>query len=305
MKKKIIVRIAEGLGNQMFMYANSFAIAKNFNAELIIDNKSGFFKKKNRTRGQEYKLDIFNINNSLADKYQLFDSYYSDLKRKLLIKTDFLRPLKYFYIEKINKKKQTSFNKFFSIEDFKDIFFIEGHYESEYYFLDYKYELQKKFSIKSELIDLNNIFCPQLKKTNSVSVHIRNHRFSEDGREKNLYYNINKSKLFTETSIAYAKRGMNFFKERLVDPTFFIWSNDFKNLYNQFKGYNCIYINNDNNIIDDFYLFSFCKHFIVSPSSFHWWGAWLNNNDDKICVRPKNINQSNNRDFWPNKWIPI
>jgi len=46
MKKKIIVRIAEGLGNQMFMYANAFAIAKNFNAELIIDNKSGFFKKK-------------------------------------------------------------------------------------------------------------------------------------------------------------------------------------------------------------------------------------------------------------------
>lgn len=305
MKKKIIVRIAEGLGNQMFMYANAFAIAKNFNAELIIDNKSGFFKKKNRTRGQGYKLCIFNINNSLADKYHLFNSYYSDFKRKLLKKTDFLRTFKYFNIEKIDKNKQTFFNRLISIDNFKDFFFIEGHYESEYYFLDYRYELQKKFTIKSELIDLSNIYLSQIKNTNSVSVHIRNHRFSEDTKEKNLYYNINKSKLFTESSIAYAKKGMNFFKERLVDPTFFIWSNDFKNLSCQFEGYNCIYVKNDNNIVDDFYLFSFCKHFIVSPSSFHWWGAWLNSNDDKICVRPRNLNPSNNSDFWPSSWIKI
>ena len=46
MHKKIIVRIAEGLGNQLFMYANSLALSKKFNCELNIDNTSGYFKKK-------------------------------------------------------------------------------------------------------------------------------------------------------------------------------------------------------------------------------------------------------------------
>ena len=63
-------------------------------------------------------------------------------------------------------------------------------------------------------------------------------------------------------------------------------------------------VNND--YINDFYLFSFAKHFIVSPSSFHWWGAWLNQNPNKICVRPSdNLNPSNNKDFWPESWSII
>ena len=44
---KIIARISNGFGNQMFMYANAFHLSKKFNTNLIIDNKSGYFKKKN------------------------------------------------------------------------------------------------------------------------------------------------------------------------------------------------------------------------------------------------------------------
>ena len=47
MKKKLIVKIAAGVGNQMFMYAHSYALAKKLNCELLIDNTSGFFQKKN------------------------------------------------------------------------------------------------------------------------------------------------------------------------------------------------------------------------------------------------------------------
>ena len=45
-EKKVIVRIAEGLGNQLFMYANALAIAKSNNATLYVDDESAFFKKK-------------------------------------------------------------------------------------------------------------------------------------------------------------------------------------------------------------------------------------------------------------------
>ena len=46
MNKKIIVRIAEGLGNQMFMYANAMSLSKKFDYKLLIDDSSGYYKKK-------------------------------------------------------------------------------------------------------------------------------------------------------------------------------------------------------------------------------------------------------------------
>ena len=38
MKKKIIVEIAEGLGNQFFMYAHAYSMSKKLNYELFIDH---------------------------------------------------------------------------------------------------------------------------------------------------------------------------------------------------------------------------------------------------------------------------
>ena len=47
-KKKLVVRIAEGLGNQLFMYANGYALSKKYNCDLYIDDTSRYFKKKNK-----------------------------------------------------------------------------------------------------------------------------------------------------------------------------------------------------------------------------------------------------------------
>ena len=57
MTKKIIVRIAEGLGNQLFMYANSLSLSKKINYNLFIDNESGYFQKKN-IRSINYIISI-------------------------------------------------------------------------------------------------------------------------------------------------------------------------------------------------------------------------------------------------------
>ena len=46
MKKKLVVEIAEGIGNQLFMYAHAFSLAKKINYELLIDDTSGYSKKK-------------------------------------------------------------------------------------------------------------------------------------------------------------------------------------------------------------------------------------------------------------------
>ena len=56
----------------------------------------------------------------------------------------------------------------------------------------------------------------------------------------------------------------------------------------------------------DMALMTKCKHVITAPSTFSWWGAWLNENPDKIIIAPKTpYSTERNPDFLPEEWIKI
>ncbi|WP_415285344.1 alpha-1,2-fucosyltransferase [Candidatus Pelagibacter sp. Uisw_130] len=297
-EKKIIVRIAEGLGNQLFMYANGLALSKKNQASLYIDNESGFFKKKNKLRSRKYNLDIFSTNINICNSMDKFNSYPKDIIRKILKKLDSFKSNKLFLIDKtINGKSSYKAHN----HPFNDRLYVEGHFETENYFNFLKSHLQSTLLIDEALIDKKNKFIKLLKSCNSVSIHIRRHRFSEEND-----MNKKKSDEFTKKIIEYIFRSVDYFKNKIDNPKFFIWSNDFKDLNEYFDNEDFTFIK-DNDIANDFYLLSLSKHFIVGASTFHWWGAWLNSNPDKICTRPKDeiLNPSNNRDFWPIYWEKI
>jgi len=298
MKKKLIVRIAEGLGNQLFMYANAYALSKKLNYELYLDNTSGYFKKKNMVR--YYELDKFNISQNIINKDFKFDTHIKDFKRKILKKANLFNSKKKFLVEVRNKKKISSYIDY-SNKNYSNILFVEGHFESEKFFNNYSNEIKSKFIINNKYLENNNKYISLLNNNNSVSICVRQNRFSE-GR----LINNERSKIFTQNTINYIKKSVNFIKNKISDPKFFIWSNDFTGLREYFDEHTYTYIFNENNkSLNDFNLFKYTKHFIVGPTSFHWWGAWLNNNPNKICLRPSNINPSNNKDFWPESWIAI
>lgn len=60
----------------------------------------------------------------------------------------------------------------------------------------------------------------------------------------------------------------------------------------------------------DLFLMSKARHNIIANSSFSWWGAWLNQNDEKIVICPKQwfgpaYAHYNMNDLRPEEWIQI
>ncbi len=304
-KKILVVRIAEGLGNQLFMFANAFFIAKAKKYTLLIDDESGYFKNKNQRRRREFLLNFFNIKNQICPDELKFKNYYTEIIRKLLKIINFFKKKKKFLIENKNTNKKT---EYFNILKYplNNLVYVEGHFESEKYFVKAKKDLQKILTVKKDFIDSNNKYIDLIKRSTSVSLHIRRHKFSEDLNEMKQKRNIEKSNIFTNELINYNFKGIEYFRNKLNKPIFFIWSNDFKGIEKYFNYEDCIFVKN-NNVLMDFYLFSICKHFIVGGSTFHWMGAWLNENKKKICLRPcnLNLNPSNNINFWPESWLKI
>ena len=65
MQDNLIIRMSNGLGNQLFMYATAYAVAKKLNRKLLIDDESAFESRKNIS---SYSMDFFNTTASLANK---------------------------------------------------------------------------------------------------------------------------------------------------------------------------------------------------------------------------------------------
>ena len=66
--KKIIIRLSNELGNQMFMYASSLGISKKLNRSLIVDNETAYLLKKNISK---YGLNNFRITSDIAPNRKL------------------------------------------------------------------------------------------------------------------------------------------------------------------------------------------------------------------------------------------
>ena len=79
-------------------------------------------------------------------------------------------------------------------------------------------------------------------------------------------------------------------EEKIENPTFFVFSNDMEWVKENIQINSRVFyvdINSGDDSYKDMQLMSKCKHNIIANSSFSWWGAWLNENKNKIVVAPK------------------
>ena len=302
MNNKLIVRISEGLGNQLFMYANAYTLSKKINYNLYVDDESSYFHKNVRS----YLLNNFYISGKTISDDLKFNSYQKNIFRKLKIKINHFRRYKEFLIEAKDVNKGTFYYDYLENTSFKKQFFLEGNFESEKYFVNERENIIKEFKFINQIKYKKNLYLKNFSDKNIVSICVRQNRFSERPGNHSNPLSIEKSRLFVKDTIEYIKKAETLIETKIKNPKYYLWSDDFTNLREYFPENKYTFIINDKNkTLNDFFLLTHCKYFIVGPTTFHWWGAWLSNYENKICIRPKNLNPSSNSNFWPESWLQI
>ena len=311
MEEKLIIRLSNNLGNQMFMFAAGYATAKLMNRKFYFDNLSSYKSKKNI---YTFALDGFQIPENINSTHDVFTKFSGYIRRKIRKKIDPFFKKKSFILEKYHKNKETEFSEINLNQNYNSTIYMEGYFESEKYFSKYKNDLLNFFTPKKKLKFQNNRYFKDIMNNESVSFCIRQDRFSEKYRNiSNL--DRDKSLIFLKEQVAFIFNAMQYFKKKLSSPSFYLWSNDFNNLQEIFKNEKIILIDNSD-ISDnlekmhlDLFLMTKCKHYAVIPSAFNWWGTWLSNGNNKLVVKPKadyfEHLQVKNKDYWPDDWISL
>jgi hypothetical protein len=105
----------------------------------------------------------------------------------------------------------------------------------------------------------------------------------------------------------YIQAAINEFTDK--EYNFLIISDDVPYCKEVFPESDNIRISSGENDFEDLCLMSLADHNIISNSSFSWWGAYLNKNENKKVIAPsdwfKDKINMNTKDLIPKNWIII
>lgn len=281
----IIIKLIGGLGNQLFQYSLGRHLSIRNNAQLKLD-VSGFETYKLH----KYSLYNFNIVENFSSNEEVKKL---GINNKILKNINNLLPLQY---RKYIKESGYLFAPM--ILDLKDNVYLEGYWQSEKYFKDIEDAIKKEITLKVEVDELvQNL----IDGTESVSLHIRRADYVTSPKA---------IKVYSACSLEYYRQAIDIITKKISNPNFFVFSDDIDWAKKNLKiNYPLFFVDHGaEKNYEDLILMSKCRHNIIANSSFSWWGAWLNNNSDKIIIAPKkwfNDNSKNTSDLLPNNWIKI
>lgn len=271
---KVIGRIKGGLGNQLFCYAAARRLALVNDAELVIDDVTGFARDK--TYRRRYALDRFRIPARKAtpgERMEPFERYRRGLARCLAKRRPFDRRR---YVE----QEGIDFDERLLTYKVRGTVHLDGLWQSEGYFKDIEATVRKDLKIVPPADRLNLDMARRIRECNAVAVHMR---WFEGPAAADYQHNIGAS---------YYARALRVIRDRVPDPHFFVFSDEpqaaIRALNLPEDEATCVSHNKgDDNAYADLWLMTQCRHFIIANSTFSWWGAWLADAESKIIICPK------------------
>lgn len=296
----IIVKLMGGHSNQLFQYATGRRLAKKRGVELKLDITS-FDNMAPQDTPRHFELGCYPLKATIAtpdDLSKIEPENYSEnlagkIKHKFRIGGNILR----------FGELSTGFNK--SVLSASKNTYLVGWWQNERYFNDIRDDLIKDFEPITPLSKTNERIIKKIRSTESIWLHVRRGDYITN-KHANAFHGFTGIEYYKKALQAVVKRIP---KNRRENVELFICSNDIAWCKKNLKlPYPITYIENELGS-DDMRVAKHCKHDILANSTFSWWGAWLNENPNKIVVAPKlwfqDEKANSETEIVPPSWIRI
>lgn len=271
----LVAKIIGGLGNQMFQYAATKALALLRDKSFALDT-NGF---------SDYALHygfeltrVFGLDPPKLSPDQLrhfFGWRVSPIAQRLATRWPFFPMLdKHIVVE-------PHLDYWPGISDVPDKAYLLGYWQSERYFRTYERAIRADFRFRLPLEGEALAWAHQIRSVHSVSLHIRRGDYVGNA-VTHAYHGV--------CSLDYYRKAASEMAEQVTKPEFFVFSDDLKwarkNLCLEYKTH-FVDCNFGADSYRDMQLMSLCQDHIIANSSFSWWGAWLNSRKNKRVFAPK------------------
>lgn len=255
-----VVRLAGGLGNQLFQYAAGRALALRLECDLILD--TSFFDRRGRHR--QFELGRFP---AAAFESRALAPWW----RRLLPRRHFRRNAPPVF-------RETHFHFAPAFEAIDAPVCLEGYFQSEKYFARFAPQLRLELLPPPPASPAGKRLAEEIAGARATILHVRRGDYVAGSKAASLY---------AHCELDYYARALR----AIGDPgPVFVFSDDIlwarENLCElgplQFVG-----DGSPRDAVEDLKLMSLGFHHVIANSTFSWWGAWLAGPSKGRTIAPK------------------
>lgn len=293
----MIVRLKGGLGNQMFQYAFTKQLEYVYGIKDILMDGSFYTRADQVTVTQYNSIDDFDVHYKKATA--------EDIKKACLFSHS-QKPMTLSYripmlLEIVLNKRYYHVKNFLYVdpEELRKYRYLDGSWQCPKYFEGIEVILRKEFTYQKPISNVVQLQIDRVKNENSVFIGIR----------RGDYVKPENIGMYGELKDPYYNEAIRIICEKVEDPVFYVMSDDINWVKNNIH-FNVPVIYREDHMIgnahEEMMFMSACKHAIIPNSTFHWWGAWLINNPNKIVITPAPWFADNTKiDIVPDLWQKI
>lgn len=291
---KTVVKVNGGLGNQMFQYAMGRALSVRSGSDLLLDMR--FYAQTGEHTHRCFELDLLHTHFTVANP-ELLEAF-----APLRAKNRARALLERWFRSSPMHVVETGFPFNAHVTAIRNDVYLDGHWQSEKYFLDQEAIIREDFRFRSPLSPLSGQTLSQIRaEKTATSIHVRRGDYVHQAAAS-AFHGI--------CPPGYYKKAMEHLQRVACPSRYFVFSDDMDWVKHNLEfdlPVTFVDHNRGKDSWQDMQLISACKNHIIANSSFSWWGAWLATGQKQVVAPLQWFRASgpDTRDLIPGNWLRL